>query len=185
MDEKVRHLKLLSVSKCSKDGETYMAIMAEVKGIRIMPVLMNRLEAVHLRNQAMNTMAAVLPSSVPDILLAIFRQTGMTIEEVRIAAVEAGVTFCHILYKENGTLRVVRYCKAADALAVALAFDCPVTIHEKLFEKQYMREVSNGTYSIPLNSVHLEALQETLQRAVENEDYELASLLRDEIERRK
>ena len=48
-----------------------------------------------------------------------------------------------------------------------------------------MREVGNGTYSMPVNSVSIEALKEALKRAVEDENYELASQLRDEIERRK
>lgn len=185
MEEGVRHLKLLSVSKCSKDGETYMAILVERDGTRIMPVLMNNVEVQQLRQQVVDHKENVLPLSLADIMLAMFHQSSMTLEEVRIAAVEAGVTFCHVLYKENGILRVVRYCKAADGLTLAMAFGCPVSIHERLFEKQYMREVGDGTYSIPLNSVHLDALKETLERAVENEDYELASLLRDEIARRK
>lgn len=48
-----------------------------------------------------------------------------------------------------------------------------------------MRETGDGTYSIPVNSVNIEALKEALKRAVEDENYELASQLRDEIERRK
>ena len=38
---------------------------------------------------------------------------------------------------------------------------------------------------MPVNSVNIEALQEALKRAVEEENYELASQLRDEIRRRK
>ena len=48
-----------------------------------------------------------------------------------------------------------------------------------------MREIGEGMYSIPVNSVSVEALKEALKRAVEDENYELASQLRDEIERRK
>ena len=71
------------------------------------------------------------------------------------------------------------------AVILAYTFGCSVTISEALLERQYMREVGDGMYSIPVNSVNIEALKEALQRAVEEENYELASQLRDEIERRK
>ena len=72
-----------------------------------------------------------------------------------------------------------------DCLILAYTFDCPITIGEALLEHQYMREVGDGMYSIPVNSVSVDALKEALKRAVEDENYELASQLRDEIERRK
>lgn len=80
---------------------------------------------------------------------------------------------------------MIRYGKASDCLLLAYTFDCPITISESLLEQQYMREIGDGTYSIPVNSVNIEALQEALNRAIEDENYELASQLRDEIERRK
>ena len=126
-----------------------------------------------------------LPSSMSEVMKAAFQQCGMDIEEIRIAAVQGGITYCHILYTEKETYHMIRYCKASDCLILAYTFGCPITINNELLEQQYMREVGDGTYSIPVNSVNIEALEEALQRAVEDENYELASQLRDEIERRK
>ena len=92
------------------------------------------------------------------------------------------------LHKEwNGKLETISKVpvKSREALSLAYTFGCPITINNELLEQQYMREVGDGTYSIPVNSVNIEALEEALQRAVEDENYELASQLRDEIERRK
>ena len=126
-----------------------------------------------------------LPSSKSDIMRAAFMQCNMSLEEVRIATVEGGVTYCHVLYRQESVFHMIRYCKASDCLILAYTFDCPITIGEALLEHQYMREVGDGMYSIPVNSVSVDALKEALKRAVEDENYELASQLRDEIERRK
>lgn len=184
-NESVKELKVLSVTRCTQDGGAYMAILKEMSGTRIMPVLMERSDAFQLLMKMKGTKHSPLPSSMSDIMKSAFLQSGMNIEEVRISAVQAGVTYCHILYRENSVARMIRFCKASDGLILAYTFDCPVTIHEALLEQQYMREVGNGSYSIPVNSVNIEALEEALKRAVEDENYELASQLRDEIERRR
>jgi protein-arginine kinase activator protein McsA len=51
-------------------------------------------------------------------------------------------------------------------------------------EKQYVRPKGNGLISVPLNTLTIEMLQEALDKAIKDEDYELASHLRDEIKRR-
>lgn len=185
MNEEVKELKILTVSKCTEDGAAYMAILREKDGKRILPVLMERSEALQLLMKMKDGRRPVLPSSMADVMRAAFLQCGMDVEEVRIANVEAGVTYCHLLYRDENVFHMVRYCKAADCLILAYTFDCPITISETLLEKQYMREVGDGLYSMPVNSVNIEALQEALKRAVEEENYELASQLRDEIRRRK
>ena len=80
---------------------------------------------------------------------------------------------------------MIRGCRAADGLILAYTFNSPITIGESLLAQQYMRELDGGLYSMPVNSVNIEALKEALERAIEEENYELASQLRDEIERRK
>ena len=77
-----------------------------------------------------------LPSSMADIMRTAFTQCNMDIEEVRIAAVEGGVTYCHVLYREGSVFHMIRYCKASDCLILAYTFDCPITIGEALLEHQ-------------------------------------------------
>lgn len=185
MKETVKELVVQTVSKCTADGADYMAVLREKDGKRILPVLMERSDAFLLLMRMKGVKSDALPSSMADIMRAAFVQCSMTIEEVRIAAVEGGVTYCHVLYSQEGAFHMIRYCKASDCLILAYTFGCSVTISEALLERQYMREVGDGMYSIPVNSVNIEALKEALQRAVEEENYELASQLRDEIERRK
>ena len=45
MNEAVKELKVLTVSKCTEDGAAYMAVLKEKDGERILPVLIERSEA--------------------------------------------------------------------------------------------------------------------------------------------
>ncbi|MBR2380593.1 MAG: bifunctional nuclease family protein [Paraprevotella sp.] len=185
MADDIRELRVQAVSKCTKDGSMYIAILQERDGKRILPILIDGNDAFQLLMKMKGPKDMGLPSSMSEVMKAAFQQCGMDIEEIRIAAVQGGITYCHILYTEKETYHMIRYCKASDCLILAYTFGCPITINNELLEQQYMREVGDGTYSIPVNSVNIEALEEALQRAVEDENYELASQLRDEIERRK
>jgi bifunctional DNase/RNase len=185
MADDIRELRVQTVSKCTKDGSMYLAILQEREGKRILPVLIDRNDAVHLLKKMKEDHVSAIPSSLEDVMYTVFLQSGLDIEEVRIATVQAGVTYCHILYHDHETYRMIRNCKAADGLVLAYTFDSPITIKEELLEQQYMREMGDGLYSMPMNSVNIEALEEALKRAIEDENYELASRLRDEIERRK
>lgn len=185
MANEVRELRVQTVSKCTKDGSMYLAILQECEGKRVLPVLIDRTDAVHLLKKMKDAHVSSMPSSMEDVMFAMFLQSSWDIVEVRITIVQAGVTYCHILYKDHETYRMVRNCKAAVGLVLAYTFDAPITIKEELLEQQYMREMGDGVYSMPINSVNIEALEEALKRAIEDENYELASRLRDEIERRK
>ena len=154
MNEAIKELKVVTVSKCTEDGAAYIAVLKEKDGERILPVLIERSEAYLLLMKMKGNKKNALPS-------------------------------CHVLYRQESVFHMIRYCKASDCLILAYTFDCPITIGEALLEHQYMREVGDGMYSIPVNSVSVDALKEALKRAVEDENYELASQLRDEIERRK
>ena len=185
MNESVRELKILSVSKCTRDGGAYMAILRELEGERMMPVLMDRSDALQLLMKMKGRRTNGFPMCIADVMRAVFAQSEMDVVEVRIIAVQAGNTYCHILFRDHGFYRMIRGCRAADGLILAYTFNSPITIGESLLAQQYMRELDGGLYSMPVNSVNIEALKEALERAIEEENYELASQLRDEIERRK
>ena len=76
--------------------------------------------------------------------------------------------------------------RASDAVLLSFISNIPLFIEEKLMKRQsvpYQRS-SNGV-AMPLNAISNKMLQEALDKAVEDENYELASHLRDEMRRRK
>ena len=97
MNEAIKELKVVTVSKCTEDGAAYIAVLKEKDGERILPVLIERSEAYLLLMKMKGNKKNALPSSMSDIMRAAFMQCNMSIEEVRIATVEGGVTYCHVL----------------------------------------------------------------------------------------
>lgn len=180
-----KFLEVSNVSQCSKEGNAYLAILKETDGKRMLPVLMERQDALLLLLKMKKVFITATPLDFSDIMLGAFNSFSIRLREVRICAVRGGITYCHLYCEQYGERKVISYCRASNGLVLATAFKCPITIHEELLDLQYMREVADGTYSMPINSVSKEALEEALKRAIETENYELASLLRDEIQRRK
>ena len=75
--------------------------------------------------------------------------------------------------------------RTSDAVALALRYRCPMYATEEVIESEHLHDLGEGKFSVPITSVSLQMLEEALALAVEKEDYEQASHLRDEIRRRK
>ena len=75
--------------------------------------------------------------------------------------------------------------RTSDAIALALRFNCPIYTTEEILESEHLHDLGEGKFSVPISSVSLQMLEEALQNAIEKEEYEQASQLRDEIRRRK
>ncbi|MCR4602133.1 MAG: DUF151 domain-containing protein [Prevotella sp.] len=76
--------------------------------------------------------------------------------------------------------------RTSDAVLLNIIADVPLYIEERLMSQQSVAFDENASgVAIPINSMDITRLQAALQSAVEDENYELASQLRDEIKRRK
>lgn len=76
--------------------------------------------------------------------------------------------------------------RASDAILLAVAARIPVFIEEELMTRQQVDFHSSGdSMQMPINGISEEMLREALKKAIENENYEMASHLRDELNRRK
>lgn len=75
--------------------------------------------------------------------------------------------------------------RLSDAVLLHLIARVPLFIEERLFHSQsYPFEPDNTAVAIPINTMSLERLKKLLDRVVEDENYEMASQIRDEIGRR-
>lgn len=76
--------------------------------------------------------------------------------------------------------------RACDAVLMSHIGHVPLFIEERLMEKQSVPYYKKSTgIAMPLNALSHSLLKEALDKAVEDENYELASHLRDEMLRRK
>ena len=75
--------------------------------------------------------------------------------------------------------------RMSDAVLLSIISDIPLYIENNLMERQcFPFDEKAQKRAIPINTMDLPRLQSALSDAVENENYELASQLRDEINKR-
>ncbi len=76
--------------------------------------------------------------------------------------------------------------RISDAVLLSIISNIPLYIEERLMQRQCVPFDENATgIAIPINTMDTKRLRQALHHAVEEENYELASQLRDEINRRK
>jgi bifunctional DNase/RNase len=118
-----------------------------------------------------------------DLFYKIFASYNMNLLEVEIYKIENGLFYAHLVVIQNNQVEHID-ARAGDALALALRMDAPVFIEEKLFSTIAVEEKESESLSLPITSVTMDMLQQLLKDAVEQENYESASRIRDEIKRR-
>lgn len=76
--------------------------------------------------------------------------------------------------------------RASDAILFAFVSHCPLYIEERLMMRQSVPYDTNTPgLAIPVNSISNSMLQNALNKAIQEENYELASHLHEEMQRRK
>ena len=111
-----------------------------------------------------------------------------------------GIFFAKLYCEQNG-VEIQIDSRTSDAIALAVRFECPIYTYEfvlsqagiileddeqaeeesDLIEEEYNMDDFNAD---PVERLTLEELNSKLKDSIENEDYESASKIRDEIKRR-
>ena len=181
MENEVR-LKINSMSAMLRPAEAFALVMEEADGERKMPVIIGALEA-----QAVRVALSGVPVPRPltsDLLVHVVSRLGGTVDRVLIYKVRDGIYYSYLILKK-GDEDIQIDCRTSDAIAIALRTGAGIFTTEEIISCHQLREEREGVFSINIDMVGVKALEEALDNAVESENYELASKLRDEIERRK
>jgi bifunctional DNase/RNase len=118
----------------------------------------------------------------------------IVIKEVVINKFDQGVFFSELICDDGNGEKIID-SRTSDAVALALRFNCPIYTYESILSvagvvmddetenadgEQNNFETDESTYS----KYSLQELKKMLDKAIENEEYEKASLIRDEIKHR-
>jgi bifunctional DNase/RNase len=117
---------------------------------------------------------------------------GFSVKEVIINDLVEGIFHAKLVVEQNG-MEVEIDARSSDAIALALRFDCPVFTYEFILSAAGLKveegdeekgDEDKGDERREKRPTSLEDLQEQLNEALQDEDYERASKIRDEIKRR-
>ena len=119
---------------------------------------------------------------------------GITINEVIINKFQEGIFYSLLVCEKDGNVTYID-SRTSDAVALAIRFGCPIYCEKSIIDEagidMNLEDIeSSGDEPIedtnyPYGTNTLEELEELLQKAIEEENYEEASRIRDEIKRRK
>ncbi|MDR1881193.1 MAG: bifunctional nuclease family protein [Prevotella sp.] len=193
MNYRIR-LSVLGFSFSQIQSGAYGLVLAEEDGVRRLMVVVGTPEA--------QSIAFQLQGSCPprplthDLFRSLLHQFGIILREVEIYKYENGVFYSRMILSQ-GSRDIRIESRTSDAVGIALRMKAPIFTTEAIMREQAIvfdegsiqdasvaaedeRDNSALDYSL-LNQDELETL---LKEAVEGEDYELASLLRDELKRK-
>ena len=175
-------LKIHDMSTTLHPADAYALVLEEKEGGRKIPVIIGHLEA-----QAIKVMMIGYRPPRPlthDLFPALTLQLGVELKKILIYKAKDGVFYSYLCFDKDGEELKID-SRTSDAIALALRYRCPMYATEEVMATEHLRDLGEGKFSVPITSVSLQMLEEALAVAIEKEDYEQASHLRDEIRRRK
>ena len=195
--QKIR-LNILGLSVSQTQSGAYALVLAEENGERRIPIIIGPVEA-----QAIAIQLEGLKPPRPlthDLIKNIALSFNIALLEVTIYKLEEGIFYSELLCEMNGK-EIKIDSRTSDAVALALRFRCPIYTSEEILQKAGIVLESEDSNSpvrslvdeeeneLPENSTYsqysLNDLNEMLDESIRNEDYEKASIIRDEIKKRK
>ena len=180
--ENLVELKIHDMSTTLYPADAYALVLEEVDGGRKLPIIIGQQEA-----QAIKVMMMKYQPPRPlthDLFQTLTMHLGATLKQIVIYKAKDGVFYSYLYFdKEEEEIKID--ARTSDAVALALRYKCPMYTTENIMESEHLHDMGEGKFSVPISSVSLQMLEEVLQSAIEKEEYEQASQLRDEIRKRK
>jgi bifunctional DNase/RNase len=192
MDKIKLEIKGLSYSQASSGA--YALILGEVEGKRRLPIVIGGAEAQSIAME----LEKIKPARplTHDLFKSFADAFNIKLIEVIIYKFAEGVFYSKLLCSsDNNELSIDS--RTSDAVALAIRFgsdiytvaevmnDAAIVIEEETETEETAEEDEEVAGDNPLEALSLTALDEELQKAVAEENYERASNIRDEINRRK
>lgn len=104
---------------------------------------------------------------------------------IRLLQPNNGQTQALLDFKTSSMEVVSVNVSAAEAAVAALETHTSIWIEEQLFSRQNHMPQTDQSMALPLTAMTRNLLEEVLQSAVADDNFELASILRDELNKRK
>ncbi len=194
--EKIK-LNILGLSVSQSQSGAYALVLAEEKGDRRIPIIIGPIEAQSIAIQ-LEGLKPPRPLT-HDLFKFMASSFDIVILEVIIYKLEEGIFYSELVCQRE-EVRTTIDSRTSDAVALALRFNCPIYTTEDIlnragivieFENEHNQEDWNQSIvDEPVRGKHeyekytSAELNQMLESAIQAEDYEKASAIRDEINRR-
>lgn len=190
-------LDIVALSHSVTQSHNYAVVLGEQTGSRRLPIVIGSFEAQAIA-VAMERMTPNRPLT-HDLFKNTLETFNIELKEVIINNLLDGIFYARLICIKEGEVFEID-SRTSDALAMAVRFNCPIYTYEFILdaagivlEEGEEAEPEEVTQEKPvikskessLSSYSVEDLNKMLDEVLDEEDYERAAEIRDEINRRK
>jgi bifunctional DNase/RNase len=189
-------LKIIGLSYSQTQSGAYALVLSEKDGSRRLPIIIGGFEAQSIAIELEN----MKPSRplTHDLFKAFTDAYSVTVKEIIIYNLVEGVFYSKIVCSD-GQADIEIDARTSDSIAIGLRAGAPVYTYEHILssagiqldgddlleESSSVSTSDSKTDEEESKPIHtIEELEQMLQKAIENEEYERASKIRDEINSR-
>jgi bifunctional DNase/RNase len=186
-------LEIAGLSYSQTQSGAYALVLAESGGKRQLPIIIGGFEAQAIAIE-LEKMTPTRPLT-HDLFKSFSVAFSIDVVEVVIYNLIEGIFYAKIICQRGSELTEID-ARTSDAIAIGVRFNCPIYTFEHILSNAgiLMDDTEEDTdlfkeeeHILPTNSLQnftVSELEIQLKEAIDNEDYELASHIRDEINKR-
>jgi bifunctional DNase/RNase len=195
-------LEITSLATSLSNASSHALQLTEVGGHRRFVIVISTNDA-NVINLEMSHISSPRPLT-QDLLKTVMDEFDITVKEVLIYKLNVGIYYAHIIAERSG-IEVEFDSRPSDAIVMALKFEADIYIDETVLNSVALdfsgNQASSKKDTNKPNEVRetgvqekkpvfepvaltIAEIEEALAKALENEDYEKAAKLRDELQKR-
>lgn len=182
-------VKIDGLSYSQSQVGAYVLVLSEMRGTRKIPVIIRPNEAQYIAIK-MESAKSKAPLTY-DLFRSVIESLGGSVTEVLIENIVEGMFYCKVSLQTESGERVSVPSAVGDSMSISLAYGCPIYVTRDVMElagidmgegaEDEDQDEGPGTGEGALGTLSVEGLERMLADAIESEEYELASQLRDRI----
>lgn len=181
-------LKILGISYSQSQIGSYVLVLSETKGDkRKLPCIIKSEDAQYLTLK-MENIKTPRPLT-QDLIKSVIDSLGATVDEVFIHSLVEGVFYVKFILSNSIETYEID-SMLGDAVAISMLYKCPIYASEDVMNSAGIYMGDDGTMTEEQyeknhedrpSSVSVESLEAMLEKAVSNDEFEVAAQLRDRI----
>ncbi len=181
MERKKTELHVSSLSNNYAQPGTYTLLLTETGGKRRLPVVIGVSEAQTI---ALEIRGIQPPRPLTHMLFAsVLDALGIRLLRALIYKADRGVFYSYIYLRSNEVILRVD-SRTSDAVALCMRMGAPILIYDELLQQECVPPLNDEPVEITEEERRKQneaSLKAALQKAIDEEDYEQAALLRDRL----
>jgi uncharacterized protein len=197
-------LTIKGISYSQTQSGAYALVLSEMEGKRTLPIIIGAFEAQSIAIALEKEIRPPRPLT-HDLFKTFSERFKITVKQVIIHKLVDGIFFSSLICVKDGVEEIID-TRTSDAIAIAIRFLAPIYTYENILDKagiylkveeeiaikeilepeaiQVTLEQADSKNISNFSKYSLQELHDQLKEAVDNENYEKAAKIRDEISKR-